>query len=178
MHQRPVGRQDSHGSVGQCVQTERAQSLDEGQGALQGHLFPALGQHHVETTQHDADVFIRCTWEEHPHYLKAQRSHKLDFPVFYIHFHNEVGLTVKMILPFKQNSCLRNRSLLRSYFCFFLTILIHSKVFNNIKSFLDTEIQNSCIGPSNTYEQSLQIQVDLQSTTDLASEPDMDLNKL
>ena len=54
-----AGGHDAYAGVGQHVHTERAQPLDERHRPLQGHLLPALGQHHVQALQHDDDVIIR-----------------------------------------------------------------------------------------------------------------------
>lgn len=58
MHERPVGRKDAHARVGHDVQSERVESLEEGQRSLQADLLPALAQHHVHTLQHDARVLV------------------------------------------------------------------------------------------------------------------------
>ena len=54
-----AGGHDAYAGVGKHVHTERAQPLDERHRPLQGHLLPALGQHHVQALQHDDDVIIR-----------------------------------------------------------------------------------------------------------------------
>lgn len=59
MHHCPGGGQDAHAGVGQHMQTERAQSLDEGQCPLKSDLLPPLRQHDVQALQYDGDVIVR-----------------------------------------------------------------------------------------------------------------------
>lgn len=52
------GAENSHASVGQRVQTQHAQPLDERHHPLQGHLLFAAGQHGLQALQHDDDIII------------------------------------------------------------------------------------------------------------------------
>lgn len=72
LHDSSVHGEDSHAGVGQDVQTEHAQTLDESHGPLQGHLLPAANQHGVQAPQHDDDIIIL-----HP-LVKAEKRLELD----------------------------------------------------------------------------------------------------